>query len=179
MLKIHGFPGLWSFVLVDTDKVRSVVCIFGLGCESISCMGMRVRDIRRKMREKCQCVQNAILQGCNWWSQRANIPDTAGIFTQGCFQIKVPYSKFPLMGSRLNYTSKPLEWHMFGPLAPTPEGLPVGIREIFYSPWCSVITRSWLSLLCNSWWPGGCRECWGSLQQQVAFSSARVSPLIF
>ena len=54
------------------------------------------------------------------------------------------------MGSSLNYTSKPLEWDMFGPLAPTAEGLPVGTREII-SPWCSVITGSWLSLLCNAW----------------------------
>lgn len=139
-------------------------------------------EIRRKMREKCQCMQNTMMQGCNWWSQRADVPGVVGMFTQRSFLIKVPYSKVSLVGSWPNYTSKLLEWHMFGPLVPTPEGLPVGTGEIFYSPWCSGMTRSWLSL---TWtvvaqgmqWvleehPTACRA--------PAFFSGRVSsPLIF
>lgn len=46
-LKLH-FGG-------DTDPVRSVVCIFRLVCKSMPCMGMRVWEMRRKMRG-CPCV---------------------------------------------------------------------------------------------------------------------------
>lgn len=47
----------------------------------------------------------------------------AGMFPQECFQIKVPYSKVFLVGSRL-VTLQNLYSGVFCPLAPTPAGLP-------------------------------------------------------
>lgn len=97
----HGFPHLWSFILVGTLIQWGLWCAFLDWCAGL-CPAWHWGCGRwaGRWRRKCPCVQNAG-QGCNWWSQRANTADRAGIFTQGCFQIKVPCSKVSLMGSRL------------------------------------------------------------------------------
>lgn len=143
---------------------------WGLWCafldwhESVSCMGMRVLEIRRKMREKCHFAG---------WSQRDVCQTQQGYSHKDASRLKCLTLKFPSWAADLlNYTSKPSEWRMFGPLAPTPEGLPVRTREIFYSPRCS-------------WLPAAGSACCvthvgrGVQWVQVAFSSGRVSPLIF
>lgn len=136
---------------VDVLTKRGLWCAFlDWGVSRLPARGRRVQEIRRKMRKTLGCTRAVIGPPKGPTSQTGQ-----GIFTEGCFEIKVPYSPVSLMGSRLNYPSKLLEQNVFGALASNPEGLPVGRRELFRSPWRSVITGSWLSLPRNSQWPGG------------------------
>lgn len=154
-------PNLAAFQLFKpafcrrTDKARSVVCIFGLGRESIACKGNKGTGDRKEDEKNARVCRRPFCRAVIGHPKGPTSQTGQGIFTRGCFEIKVPYSPVSLMGSRLNYPSKPLEQNIFGALASNPEGLPVGRRELFHSSWRSVITGSWLSLPRSSQWPGG------------------------
>lgn len=55
------------------DKARAVVCVLGLGRESIACKGKEGAGDQKEDEKNAR-----VYKSCNWSSQRANVPDRAG-----------------------------------------------------------------------------------------------------